>query len=81
MSRMALDTAKEVKRWGDPKTIGPFNAGERRAIHLAIKDITGIVAESGPDLGGNRKKVTIQVGDNRQGAAGTEAAPAGEAQP
>ncbi len=73
--QMALDTAKEVKRWGTPKTIGPFNAGERRAIHLALKDVTGIFAESGPDLGGNRKKVTIRVAD----AATKESPAAGEA--
>lgn len=73
--QMALDTAKEVKRWGTPKTIGPFNAGERRAIHLALKDVTGILAESGPDVGGNRKKVTVRVAD----AATKESPAAGEA--
>lgn len=75
VGQMALDTAKEVKRWGAPKTIGPFNAVERRAIHLALKEVTGIVAESGPDLGGNRKAVTVRVAD----AATKESPAAGEA--
>ena len=75
VGRMALDTAKEVKRWGTPKTIGPFNAVERRAIHLALKEVTGILAESGPDVGGNRKAVVVRVAD-----AGTKESPvAGEA--
>ena len=75
VGQLALDTAKEVKRWGAAKTIGPFNAVERRAIHLALKEVTGIIAESGPDLGGNRKTVTVRVTD----AATKESPAAGEA--
>ncbi len=59
LERLAGDAAKEVKRWGDAKTIGPFTVGERRVIHNVLKQDPAIVAESGEDLGGRRKKITI----------------------
>ncbi|MFA6814972.1 MAG: KH domain-containing protein [Lentisphaeria bacterium] len=45
-TQMALDTAKEVKRWKIEKKLGPFAAGERRAIHIALKEDPDVVTES-----------------------------------
>jgi len=59
--RLAVDAAKEVRRWGEPKTMGPYPARERRAIHQALKAVPEVEAESGPDLGGNRKTITIRL--------------------
>ena len=38
MESIARDAAKEVKRWGDPKVIGPFKPGERRIVHMTLRD-------------------------------------------
>ena len=61
LEKLALDAAKEVKRWGDPKTIGPFNAGERRIIHAALENDSAIQTKSGDEMAGNKKKITISI--------------------
>ncbi len=71
LDRLVKDAAKEVRLWGEPKTLGPFAAGERREIHAILKDMAGVYEESGPDLGDNRKTITIRPGD-RPAAAATE---------
>jgi len=58
---VARDAAKEVKRWGEPKTIGPLDTPSRRAVHLALRDDPEIESESGPEAAGGRKKVTIRA--------------------
>lgn len=60
MKQIAIDAAKEVKRWGQPKLIGPFNSAERRLIHLALKedeDIETISSDSGIN---GKKKIQIK---------------------
>ncbi len=59
--RQALDAAKEVKKWGEAKTIGPFGGRDRRAIHLALEADSDVVAVSGPDEGRGMKKITIAL--------------------
>lgn len=59
LRKLALDAAREVKRWGDPKTIGPFTTGERRIIHSTLKEDPTIRSESGEELPGRRKKITV----------------------
>ncbi|MDT8389503.1 MAG: KH domain-containing protein [Lentisphaeria bacterium] len=61
LEKLALDAAKEVKRWGDPKTIGPFTASERRVIHAALASDTTIQTQSGDVMAGNKKKITISL--------------------
>ena len=46
LSGMATDAAKEVRKWGKPKRIGPFRANQRRIIHMALKEEQGLVSES-----------------------------------
>jgi predicted RNA-binding protein Jag len=59
LRKLALDAAKEVKRWGDAKTIGPFSPGERRVIHAALKADGEVRAESGEELPGRKKRITV----------------------
>ena len=61
LERMALDAAKEVRLWGAPKTLGPFAPGVRRAIHVVLRGVPQVEAESGPDEGSNMKKVIIRL--------------------
>ena len=63
LTRIVKDAAKEVRLWGEPKTLGPFNSFERREIHAILTEIPGVCEESGPDLGDNRKTITIKPGD------------------
>ncbi|MBN1865395.1 MAG: KH domain-containing protein [Victivallales bacterium] len=55
----ALDAAKEVKRWGEPVTLPPMNAKDRRIVHLALEDNTEISAESVSGENGNENFKSI----------------------
>lgn len=58
---LAADAAKEVKRWGEPRRLGPLNAAERRAVHMALRDDPAVHTESEePDAEG-RKCVVISL--------------------
>jgi spoIIIJ-associated protein len=46
LQRLAQDKAKEVKKWGKPLSVGPYNAAERRAIHLALEGEKDLVTRS-----------------------------------
>jgi len=58
---MALDPAKEVKRWGAPRTLGPYRPGERRIIHLTLRNDPEVetISESEADANGC-KRITIR---------------------
>ncbi len=43
---LALDSAKEVRRWGDPKTLPEMNAHDRRIIHVTLENESDIVTSS-----------------------------------
>lgn len=49
LEKLAVDAAKEVKRWGEPKEVGPYNSHDRRIVHLALENIEGIVEENAPN--------------------------------
>lgn len=58
---MALDAAKEVKRWGSPRTLGPYRPGERRIIHLTLRDDPEVETISEPEADANGcKRITIR---------------------
>lgn len=57
LAQQAVDYAKEVVKWGEPITLPPMNAMERRIIHIALQDNTDVVTESIGD--GARKSVVI----------------------
>ncbi|MBO5201747.1 MAG: KH domain-containing protein [Lentisphaeria bacterium] len=43
---LALDSAKEVRRWGDPKTLPAMNAHDRRIIHVTLEKEADITTDS-----------------------------------
>jgi spoIIIJ-associated protein len=57
LKRMAIRIGEKVKSKGRPLTIGPFDAHDRRLIHIALKEDPAVRTES---LGeGKLKKITI----------------------
>ena len=64
LAKMALRLGEKAKRKGHPLTIGPFNAHDRRLIHVALKEDPSIRTES---LGeGTLKKITIIPTRNKE---------------
>ena len=57
---IARDAAKEVKRWGEEKRIGPFNSAERRVIHMTLRGLEGVESESLEADEDGRKVVVIR---------------------
>ncbi len=43
---LALDSAKEVRRWGDPKTLPAMNAHDRRIIHVTLENEADLTTDS-----------------------------------
>ncbi len=65
LRKMALDVAKEVRRWGGSKELGPLSADERRVVHSTLAEVPEVRAESGePDEKG-RKKVIVSAADEQ----------------
>ena len=62
VEKIAQEAAAEVKRWGQPKTIGPFNTDQRRVVHMVLGDDDGVEAESAEssDQRGG-KRITIRL--------------------
>lgn len=62
LEQLATDAAKEVKRWGEPKEIGPYSSHDRRLIHLALEDDAEIAVDTDPDADENAhvKKIIIR---------------------
>ena len=57
LKKMAIRVGEKVKSEGHPLTIGPFDAHDRRLVHLTLKEDPAIRTES---LGeGKLKKMTI----------------------
>ncbi|MEA4862630.1 MAG: protein jag [Victivallaceae bacterium] len=56
---LALDKAKEVKRWGESVELAPMNAHDRRIIHITLQDDAEIETTSDGD--GAMKKVVISL--------------------
>lgn len=65
LQQTALDAAKEVKRWGKPKRIGPFSARERRVIHLVLRDDEEVDTESESGDHRGTKRVIIRAAETR----------------
>ena len=64
LKRMAIRVGEKVKSKGHPLTIGPFNAHDRRLIHIALKEDPSLRTES---LGeGNLKKIAIIPTQNKK---------------
>lgn len=59
LRQQALDSSKEVRRWGESVTLPPMNAHDRRMIHITLEGETDIQTESLGD--GNFKSVRISL--------------------
>lgn len=59
LAQLALDRAKEVKRWGEPVALAPMNAHDRRIIHVTLQDDAEI--ETASEGEGALKKVVISL--------------------
>ena len=62
LKAMALDAAKEVKYWGEPKVVGPYRPGERRIIHMTLRNDPAVETVSDAEADANGcKRVTIRM--------------------
>ena len=61
LEKIARNTAKEVKRWGQPKRIGPLNAAERRIIHMALREDPEVETESEEADTEGQKRVVVRL--------------------
>jgi len=59
LTQQALDTAKEVKKWGEPVKLPEMNAHDRRIIHVTLQDDPEITTESEGE--GALKKVIVSL--------------------
>ena len=59
LRQLALDRAKEVKRWGQPVELSKMNAHDRRIIHINLQDDPEIETRSEGD--GSMKSVIISL--------------------
>ncbi len=59
LKQLALDRAKEVKRWGEAVTLPAMNAHDRRIIHVTLQDDPEI--ETSSEGEGAMKKVVISL--------------------
>jgi spoIIIJ-associated protein len=60
--KRVADAADQVRRWGDAVTIGPFNAFDRRVIHLHMekdRELEAVSEGEGDEAG--MKKMIIRV--------------------
>ena len=65
LTKLALDSAKEVKRWGDSVTLRSMNSHDRRIVHVALKDDNEIKTESMPvDGSDSLKSIVISINKN-----------------
>ena len=56
---IAVDTAKEVKRWQKEKKIGPFSPAERRVIHMTLREDSEVLTESEAIPGDSGRKYVV----------------------
>ena len=59
VTKLALDAAKEVKRWGEPVSLKPMNSHDRRLIHMTLKEDNEVQTESSSVQGSDRLKTIV----------------------
>lgn len=65
LEALARDIAKEVRKLGTPRVIGPYSPSERRIIHLTLENDPDIETVSDPEADKDRgKKITVKLRDN-----------------
>ena len=58
--KKAQDAAEKVRRWGDVVELEPLSAFDRRIIHNALKDDSGIETQSVEVEGTNKKAILLR---------------------
>lgn len=61
IKQKALDTAKEVKRWGEPVTLPPMNGRDRRIIHVTLEEDQEITTESIESSNDRLKSIVVSL--------------------
>ncbi len=64
LRKMVLDLAKELRRWGGSKELGPYSAAERRIVHAALAEDPEVEGISGEELRDGRKTITVRAIDH-----------------
>jgi len=59
LRQQALDAAKEVRRWGEAKTLPAMNAHDRRIIHITLENEADLQTESEGE--GPKKSIVISL--------------------
>lgn len=59
LRQQALDTAKEVRRWGEAVTLPKMNSHDRRIIHISLENEADIQTESVGE--GSMKSVVVSL--------------------
>jgi len=59
LRQQALDAAKEVRHWGDPKTLPAMNSHDRRIIHITLENEPDLQTESVGE--GAKKEIVISL--------------------
>ena len=59
LRQQSIDASKEVRRWGEPVTLPPMNAHDRRIIHITLEGESDLQTESTGE--GNFKSVVISL--------------------
>lgn len=66
LRRLAEDTAKEVKRWGEAQMTGPLSAAERRIVHMALRDDHDLETESAEPDSNGCKRVIVRLAKRKE---------------
>ncbi|HTS18435.1 MAG TPA: KH domain-containing protein [Verrucomicrobiae bacterium] len=70
--KKVLDAADKVRRWGDAVKIGPFNAFDRRVIHLHMekdRELEAVSEGEGDEAGMKRMIIRVRVAPSTPPAA------------
>ncbi len=65
LESLARDVAKEVKRWGEPKRIGPLGAGEREIVINMLKNDPDVRTDVGEESGG-KAEITVTTAESEE---------------
>lgn len=62
LEELAKTTAQNVKDSGVEEELKPMNPADRRIVHMALKDIEGVVTESRGD--GHNRRIVVMPAEN-----------------
>ena len=80
LTELALDAAKEVKKWGEPVTLPKMNAHDRRIIHVTLENDSEVTTASEGDGALKKVVVSLRKEESAPAAAAVEAVAAPESE-